>query len=392
MSQTRLHFPGGQPDFYTQLSALAFVGGDMWVGADEGQGIVRLRTGDEGKTWEAAAPSSLAAVLDLPGKKTEIDLEGMDWDPASGHLWLIGSHSLKRKNAIKDPGDLPNLDRLATVEPDKNRYVLARVPLHLEDAGSRLLTTGEFTDAKFAAQLECAESGLFRNALYHALQDDPHFGRFVQRQLGKNDKGDDLDLRGIPSKDNGLDIEGLAFAGTTDKGVARLFIGLRGPVLRGWAAVLEVQVTAERAGGNHAGRLKLETIGDDGRPHRRIFLQLDGLGVRDLCFRGDDLLILAGPTMALDWPVAVYRWIGAKTAAGVDLILDQAPGVLESVPLAVDPNPPGEKGNRAEGLALLPPGAKDDVLILYDAPGPSHLPVGEETVIGDIFPLNLPPT
>lgn len=153
--------------------------------------------------------------------------------------------------------------------------------------------------------------------------------------------------------------------------------------------VLEVCVTAERTGGTNAGRLELETIGEDGRPHRRIVLQLDGLGIRDLCFRGDDLLILAGPTIVLDWPVAVYRWIGAKTNAGGDLILEQETGVLEPVALGAKPKPSGEMDNRAEGMALFPPGGKKALLIFYDAPGASHLPEGEETVIGDVFPLKL---
>ena len=43
MKQTRLHFPGQSADLYTQLSAVSLVGADMWVGADEGQGIVGLQ-------------------------------------------------------------------------------------------------------------------------------------------------------------------------------------------------------------------------------------------------------------------------------------------------------------------------------------------------------------
>lgn len=45
----------------------------------------------------------------------------------------------------------------------------------------------------------------------------------------------------IPSKDNGLDIEGLAVDGR------RLLLGLRGPLLRGWSAPLEI--AAEASGG-----------------------------------------------------------------------------------------------------------------------------------------------
>ncbi|MNG03413.1 hypothetical protein D3C84_864920 [compost metagenome] len=34
--------------------------------------------------------------------------------------------------------------------------------------------------------------------------------------------------------------------------------------------------------------------------YRKHFFALNGLGFRDLCTSGDDLLILAGPTMDLD--------------------------------------------------------------------------------------------
>lgn len=380
----KLCFPGGNPAFYTQLSAVVFVERDMWVGADEGQGIIRLQATDGDKTWQAAENSPLNEILDLPSSKGEIDLEGMDWDSEGGYLWLVGSHSLKRKNASKDGGD-PKLSRLEVVEPDANRYLLARVPLAIETEGSRLMKKEEFTDDRFSAQFECKKPKKFRNDFYDALQQDPLYRRFMQCEPAVDD-GDELELLGIPGKDNGLDIEGLAFGGIVD-GAARLFIGLRGPVLRSYATILEVHVKAKRNGGENAGRLTLEKIGEDGRPYRRIFLQLDGLGIRDLCFQGDDLLILAGPTMVLDWPVTTYRWRGAKQSSGKDLILDQKHGVLEPVALSAEPKPIAEKGNRAEGMTVFPRNGTDAVLVLYDAPGLSRLPEGEETVIADILPL-----
>ena len=41
----------------------------------------------------------------------------------------------------------------------------------------------------------------------------------------------------LPGKDNGLDVEGIAVAGP------RVYLGLRGPVLRGWATIVEIAVT-----------------------------------------------------------------------------------------------------------------------------------------------------
>ena len=99
----------------------------------------------------------------------------------------------------------------------------------------------------------------------------------------------------IPGKVNGFDIEGLAVNGT------RLLLGLRG-----WSVVLEIEV--ELCG----DYLRLAPLDDTGILIRKHFLPLDGLGVRDLHFCGDDLFILAGPTMALDGEIRIYKWQRAK--------------------------------------------------------------------------------
>ena len=57
---------------------------------------------------------------------------------------------------------------------------------------------------------------------------------------------------------------------------------------------------------------------------RKLFLNLDGLGIRDLTLRGDDLLILAGPTMDLSGPAAVFRWADALGRTGCTVVPRQA--------------------------------------------------------------------
>ena len=140
------------------------------------------------------------------------------------------------------------------------------------------------------------------NLLTEALKKDDHIGPFVRRVLP------DGTVEGIPSKDNGLDVEGLAVSGN------RVFLGLRGPVLRGWTVVIELQVT-ERS----AGVFMLDVLGSSGATVRRHFLELDGLGVRDLVMHGKDLFVLAGPTMDLDGPVFIYRWSNALEQGGDSL-------------------------------------------------------------------------
>ena len=79
----------------------------------------------------------LKETLRLPGPaKEEIDIEGLDVD--GGYLWLIGSHSAKRKKVEDDKPMAENLERLGTIEMEGNRFTLARVPLDgAADAGAR---------------------------------------------------------------------------------------------------------------------------------------------------------------------------------------------------------------------------------------------------------------
>jgi Protein of unknown function (DUF3616) len=82
---------------------------------------------------------------------------------------------------------------------------------------------------------------------------------------------------------------------------------------------------------------------------RKVRLHLDGLGIRDLCVHGDDLLILAGPTMDLDGPVAIFRWLGGANPAGKGLVLREACLRVGAVPFGQD----ADKGtDHAEGMCL----------------------------------------
>jgi hypothetical protein len=260
----------------------------------------------------------------------------------------VGSHSLKRCNP--DPGDPPDQvsRQLARVETDANRYLLARIPLREQDG---LPVPVRKEKPRRAQRLR---GGPRDNALTRLLRKDKHLGAFL----------------GLPGKDNGFDIEGMAVAGE------RVFLGLRGPVLRGWAVVLEL-----RPGGK-GKRLELQAVdGADGSRVRKHFLELGGLGVRDLCLHGDDLLVLAGPTMALDGPVRVLRWRGA--ARSQDACVLEA-SMLETV-LEV---PFGTGCDHAEGLALLHRAGQGEpaLLVVYDSPAAVRQ-AGASSLRVDLFPL-----
>ena len=232
-----------------------------------------------------------------------------------GYLWLVGSHSAKRKKAESDKTPAENVDRLAKVEIEGNRFTLARVPL---SANAEPVAKHE---SLTAARLSGAVSG------------------------------------------------------------DRVFVGLRGPVLRGWAMVIELRVK-----GTSGGLLALDPIGPAGESYVKHFLQLDGLGVRELSIHGKDLLILAGPSMDLDGPVFIYRWTHALESTRA-----RAPGSLtprEELIRAVTV-PFAEKHDHAEGLSIVTR-TPLSVLVSYDSPHPSRLDGADGSgVSADIFDVPL---
>ena len=339
---------------HANLSGAAFTGDWLWVAGDEACGLDRLRrldrVGSEALRFGEVRDFPLADLLDLPGAADEeADLEGMA--VADGYLWVVGSHGLKRKNARPDRAHADNARRLAKVSLDGNRRLLACLPIEPDDQGAPCLVR-QARDGRQARRLKGDSES---NPLTRALADDPHVGPYMA----------------IPGKDNGFDIEGLAVDGR------RLLLGLRGPVLRGWSALLEVEVEAR------GDRLSLVPLDDAGTLVRKHFLPLDGLGVRDLHFSGDDLHILAGPTMVLDGDIRVFKWAGARPllAANREPVRFEA-ALTESAAL-----PHGRGTNRAEAICALPPGlsrGRPGWLVLYDAPGADRKD-GEYTVFGDLL-------
>jgi hypothetical protein len=338
-----------QPDqVLVDLSAVCQVGQHLWLGCDEGAALERLTIQGNCAAEHRSIP--ISNFLPLPnGSDEEVDIEGIAY--SDHYLWFIGSHSPKRKRPKPDATDKENSKRLRTVEFEQNRCTLGRIPLVDGTLAVQCPHPQHPKQSLTAAQLQRKKSG---NQLTHLLEKDPHLGPFLEA--------------GIPGKDNGFDIEGLAVVGD------RLLIGLRGPVLRGWSVLLEIAVKDD-----DPGWFKLRKL-DGKRRYRKYFLNLEGLGIRDLCPWGDDLLILAGPTMALSGPVQMFRLPLAHVNPEQSFL---SPTLVETLPH-------GQDCDRAEGLTQFTQGDQSQLLVVYDAPSPERISADGKSVQADLVNIATP--
>ena len=231
------------------LSGIAATGDFAWTVADEGRTLECLKRSGEGYLLHAQAALD-EIIADIPGldKQTELDLESIDI--ADGKLWLCGSHCRVRRQPEKDGA-------INTKIRDRpSRHFLAAIKL---DGAGGQLGHGQ------ALPFEGAGS------LRHALKDDPYLRPFLD----------------LPSKENGLDIEGLAVV--DGKGV---LLGLRGPLIENKAVVVHLNLTQS---------LSIES-------YTLSFLDLGGLAIRDLARDGAKIWVLAGPVDDAPGPFKLYSW------------------------------------------------------------------------------------
>ncbi|MDP3173319.1 MAG: DUF3616 domain-containing protein [Phenylobacterium sp.] len=318
------------------ISAAAALGDTLFLAADECAGLEVLHRAADGYAEHRRV--ELRKAFDLPGGDSEMDIEGVavcdDW------LWIVGSHSLTRKKPKKGrPLDEKGLARLTKLNDNHNRMFLGRMPLRPLGGGRWDVCTGEY-DGRRPQMLPV---GKHVSPLFKILREHPLIGPFTV----------------ISAKENGLDVEGLIVKAD------RVGLGLRGPVINGWALIVEVEVHSEAGGLELASGLTTH------------FLDLGGLGIRDLKRLGDEVLILAGPTMKLDGPTQVFRWSGwGKRAANGDL-LHHPSRVLEL--------PFGDRCDHPEAMAAIEHEGEERLLVVCDAPGPNRLVAGR--VLADVFPL-----
>jgi hypothetical protein len=272
------------------VSAIDFNQKFLLIGSDEGNQIQILKR--EGEKYRVIQD------LTLHQEAREIDIEGIacegDW------AYVIGSHSAKRSRISGDESYADNRETIEAITPEPDRDRLFR--FRLDDQGH----VEELQETSLASVLD-------NNKLLRVF-------------------------RQIPSKENGVDIEGIA---VHDQ---QLYIGFRGPVLReNWVPVLKCRFA------NPVTDVDL------------IYVQLDGLGFRDITRVKKGFLILAGPVGDGPGSYHLYFWDGQDCLPGLRSFGEQ--GKIKH--LGKIPTP---KQGKAEGLALLKESSSDyEVLVVYDA-------------------------
>ncbi|MGE0424010.1 MAG: DUF3616 domain-containing protein [Reyranellaceae bacterium] len=291
---------GKTQEVIRNLSGAAIIGKHIYLANDEGRELLQLER-TQPRLYDKVRAIKLAALFDIADettKRKEFDLEALALDridEGRSRLWLIGSHAMG--HTIPDGSKL-KLKRLG-LKRERNRLLFGCINVGeggLDPSSGRHLRirpvgqthTTDFLDALRAAPPPA--SGLLQEV--SALADL----RFDKDAVGNIGWFTPYTL--ASTKENGLDIEGLAIRrrdGDDTQVIA--LVGLRGPVIDGLAVLIEVKIRD-----HHARGLKVV-----GAPRFHL-LDLDGFGVRDLEWRGKDLLILAGPTMTRQKESALFRW------------------------------------------------------------------------------------
>jgi len=245
-----LHVDGSLPGS-DDLSAIASLGRFLVVASDEGAEIAVLEPTGEPNSYHARAET-----IRLDPSGGEIDIEAMA--RVEDELYVLGSHSVKRRRIDSDASRSRNRRRLAEVSDEPLRQRLYR--LRLDPRTARPTTPPRWI------------------SLRPRLERDPIVGPFTR----------------IPADENGVNLEGLAAEGSA------LYVGFRSPVLReGFVPVLR-------------------TSWDGASSGDLLLLDLDGRGIRALERVEGGFLLVARRERCEDDTDAIYFWDGADGVPGTD--------------------------------------------------------------------------
>ena len=286
------------------VSAIAKIGSFLVIGSDEGVGkdknenyIQLLKKGAD-ESYEVHSNIFLFEGNKTDGK--ELDIEGI---AVNGNtVYVVGSHSSKRKKVKEEKKYNKNQEKFKNyeIEDERNRDWLYRLTI---DSQGKEVTKDKIT-------------------LRGIIKNDTILKTFSN----------------IPSKENGVDIEGL---GVKDEW---LYIGFRGPVFRD----------------NYVPVMKLKFDDPEGT-YNLLYIELGGRGIRDMTSVSDGFLILAGPVGDGPASYQLYHWDGRDALPGKD----RSVADIGKIRLLGAIRPP--KNGKAEGVVVI---EEEDTLynliIVYD--------------------------
>ena len=236
------------------ISGIALPYGFMALATDESNQLQILKPSAKNH-WQNHSTITLSNTPD------ELDIEALAWQEP--YLYALGSHSAKRKKIKSNKSQKENIKRLSQTSLEPARQQLFRI---------------ELTKNAEVKEIEIL-------SLQEIFTHDAVLKSFV----------------GIPSKENGIDLEGLSI---DEKG--RLLIGFRGPVLRGnLTPVL---------------RIKLAKNGFKVKSSKWLFVETIGTGIRGMSEidSGKQQLILTGAVGDQPLPYQLSIWNGNNGLPGSD--------------------------------------------------------------------------
>ena len=355
VEKVRLHFDESQNQHSDNvaegISTVETQDDYLWLGFDESTTVERLKRTEEG--YGEHQQFRLADFVEMHAPdEDEMDIEGLC--VYGGYLYVCGSHSSKRGKVDPEDPVREQVKTLQKIELDHNRYSFVRIPVTHDEDGELTLVK-KTKDGRRAQRLK---SNKWNSQLSEALESDEHLAPYMD----------------IPSKENGFDIEGLGVFGT------RIFLGLRGPVIGSFSLILEIQLKSTKK-----KKLKLAKIGRKKARYRKHFVDLYGMGIREIQINesSGDFYILAGPTMNLDGQISVFR-IPQGLPDEVESVthkdgLERLCDITKDEELAFNVD-------KAEGIAYL---GDNQFIVVYDSPSEERRLEGDD-VYADIVTLPAP--
>lgn len=255
------------------LSGLVMIDKLMIVGSDESQSkLTVLHQNNHSTTpYSYEVLREIHCPTSFGEDEEELDIEGLEIT-SEGMLYIVGSHSLKRKKVKANKTQAENRQRILEIENETKRFLLFRLKIDTQ--------SGEVMD-----KIETI-------SLKHLLKKDPLLAPFTK----------------IPSKENGVDVEAITLDGDN------IYLGFRSPVLRlNYVPVVVITF-------------------DEPSNYNILYLDIKGNGIRDMTRVEDGFLLITGPPNDGLNPYYLYFWNGEDGMIGSDKTTGSVLKLLGEIP------------------------------------------------------------